>query len=387
MTGRPIRICFVAPHTYPVLAGDRTAGVVGGAEVQQVFLSCELARRGHDVSMISLDFGQAEGKVVRGITCLKAHEPDAGIPGLRFVHPRLTSWWAALARADADVYYQRSSGVNTGIVAAFTRRHGRRMLFAAAAATDFDPCLPRLRFARDRWLYRYGLYRADQIVVQTERQMQDCQRHFGRESVRINSCYGHRGLPATHDGVILWVGNTRPHKRPELFLDLAERLPQFRFKLVGGSDVLDGDSLLALKQRAVSLGNVEMTGFVPYADVEAHFDGASMIINTSPAEGFPNTFLQAWSRGIPSVALYDIGARLDGQAVSLTEPGLDQLADRVLQLKQDRALWEAMGQRAMQYVRRNNSIGKVVDDYENVLSSLVPSSCQRMTPTTAGNPR
>lgn len=374
MAARHFRVCFVAPFAFPVLAGDRSVAVVGGAEVQQVFLCCELARRGHDVSMVSLDFGQTEGQAVRGVTCLKTHKLQAGIAGLRFIYPGLTSLWAAMRRADADVYYQRSCGANTGIVAEFARRYGRRMLFASAAATDFDPDLPRLRFARDKWLYRYGVMRADQIVVQTERQMKDCQALFGRESVRINSCYGHRGAPARHDGVILWVGNTRAHKRPELFLEVAARLPQFRFKLVGGSNVLDDGSLLKLKERAAVLGNVELTGFVPYADVEAHFDGASMIINTSLAEGFPNTFLQAWSRGMPSIALYDVGAFLEGQPVSVFEHSLDQLVDRVVRLKRDRAHWEETGRRAMQYVSRNNAVGKVVDAYEALFARLIPSA-------------
>ena len=362
-------------YAFPTLADHRSQAVVGGAEVQQMFLSCELARRGYEVSMISHDFGQEEGQVVRGVTCLKTHKPDAGlVPGLRFLHPRLTTLWSALRRADADVYYQRSSGAVTGIVAAFARAHGRRMLFASAAATDFDPNLPRLRYFRDKILYRYGLSHADAVVVQTERQIQACRTHFGREAVRINSCYAHKGRPAHHEGVILWVGNTRPHKRPDLFLELAERLPQFRFKMVGGPDILDDGTFSMLKKRAATLSNLEMTGFVPYADVEAHFDGASMIVNTSPAEGFPNTFLQAWSRGMPSLALYDIGARIGSCSVSFVESSVDQLAERVLCLKRDRAIWEESGRRAMQYAACNNSVRSVVDAYEAVIAQLAPSS-------------
>ena len=48
---------------------------------------------------------------------------------------------------------------------------------------------------------------------------------FGRDPVRINSCYGHRGLPCKpQDRLILWVGYGRPLKRPEIFLDLARAL-------------------------------------------------------------------------------------------------------------------------------------------------------------------
>jgi glycosyltransferase involved in cell wall biosynthesis len=369
---RQLRICFVTPFGYPVLAGDRDCQVIGGAEVQQLLVSTELARRGHDVSMISMDFGQTEGERVRGVRCLKMHGPDAGLPALRFLHPRLTSLWAAMKRADADIYYQRSSGCNTGFVAAFARRHGRGMVFASAAATDFDPDLPRLQLRRDKWLFRYGMAHASHVVVQSQQQLENCRKMFGREATRINSCYGHRGAPGRHDGVILWVGNTRAHKRPDLFLDLAQRLPQYQFKLVGGSS-LDDESFQSLTARARSLPNVQITGFLPLAEAELHFDGASLIVNTSPAEGFPNTFLQAWSRSIPSVSFFDVGAKLDAADVGCHVDGLDAMAEAVIRLKTDERHWRERGLRCSQYVARNNSVGKVVDSYERVFETMVPT--------------
>lgn len=367
-----MRICFVTPYGYPVLAGDRNAQVVGGAEVQQVLISTELSKRGHEVSMISLDFGQTEGSRVRGVTCLKTCREEELNGGLRFFHPRITSLWSAMRRADADIYYQRSSGVGTGVVAAFARRHGRRMVFASAAATDFDAVLPRLKLARDRWIYRYGVSRAHLIVVQSELQQRNCLENFGREAVCINSCYGHRGCDAQHDGVILWVGNTRPHKRPDLFVKLAARLPQYRFRLVGGSSY-DDDSVAQLKSMAAGLANLELTGFVPHADIEPQFDGASLIVNTSPAEGFPNTFLQAWSRRMPSVGFFDIGARLDGTPVGCHVKDMDAMVSVVDRLKSNHDLWQREGQRAASFVARNNSVAKVVDRYESVLSGLLPA--------------
>jgi glycosyltransferase involved in cell wall biosynthesis len=372
VAGRPLRICFVTQFGYPVLAGSRTQQIVGGAEVQQALISAELARRGHQVSMISLDFGQTEGERVRGVRMVKTHAMDAGLTGMRFVHPRMTRLWSALKRADADIYYQRSSGAYTGVVGEFARRHGRHMVFASSAATDFDPALPRLKFRRDKWLYRYGLRRASRVVVQSATQLDDCQRHFGITPVQIPSCYAHRGNAARHDGPILWVGNTRDHKRPDLFVELAARLPEYRFRLVGGSSV-DDRLFNALAERARGLSNLELAGFVPYVDVEAQFDGACMIVNTSPAEGFPNTFLQAWSRGAPSLSFFDVGARLDGETVGEPVADLDQMAQAVRRLKSDARLWAGQGERAARYVAEHHSLDRVVDRYETVFAGLEAS--------------
>ena len=367
---RPLRICFVAPEAYPVLSADRSISFVGGAEVQQSLIAPGLARRGHDVSMISMDFGQREGDLMQGVRLLKMHAPDAGVPVLRFLHPRLTSVWSAMQRADADVYYQRSASALTGFVAAFARSHRRRWVFSGASDFDFDPALPLIPFARDKWLFRYGLTRADEIVVQSERQIQMCRKSLGRDPVRINSCYGHRGLPSKPQGLILWVGTVKPLKRPEIFLDLAQRLPQYRFRLIGGP-AAGMKHFEGLRQRALAIPNLEMTGFVPHADVESHFDGASMLVNTSIGEGFPNTFMQAWARSMPTVSFFDPGAVQEGRPVSCVASDFESMVQAVRSLKESTATHSEYGERALRFFEENHGVHHVLDDYERVIESIL----------------
>jgi len=207
------------------------------------------------------------------------------------------------------------------------------------------------------------------VVVQSERQAQMCRRTFGRDSTCINSCYAFQGAPGRTDGPIVWVGTVKPLKRPELLLDLAQRLPQFRFRLVGGA-AAGVAHFEALQRRAQSLGNVEMTGFVPYADVEAQFDGASLLVNTSVGEGFPNTFLQAWSGAIPTVSFFDTGARVNGVDVGTTVPDLDSMERSVQALKTDSELWHEHGARAADYFRRHHTVASAVDDYEHIFQDF-----------------
>ena len=366
-------VCFVAPACYPVLAGDRRLQFAGGAEVQQSLIARALAARGYRVSMISMNYGQREGDVIDGVRLLTMHAPDEGVPVLRYLHPRLTSVWRALARADADVYYQRTCGALTGFVAAFARRHGRVSLFAGAHDADFEPDLSLIRYARDRAVYRWGVRRVDRVIVQTERQRRLCRDTFGRDAVRIDSCYAHRGRPAAHGGVILWVANAKRHKRPHLFLDLAASLPQYRFRLVGGPAGGGHERTYfdALQRRAATLANVEMTGFVPLVDIERHFDGAALFVNTSVGEGFPNTFLQAWSRGIPTVSFFDPQVECDGRPVAIVAPDADTMRVRAEALMSDRALWQTTSQRALRAFEQRYSVGRAIDAYERVIDSVL----------------
>jgi hypothetical protein len=132
-------LCFVAPYLWPVFAQDRSIPVVGGAEVQQAILARLFARAGHRVSIITHDYGQPDGVVLDGVTVRKAFRPGEGVPVLRFLHPRLTSMWRVMGEVDADLYYQRSSAVWTGVVAEFCRRRGKRSLYAGASDRDFEP--------------------------------------------------------------------------------------------------------------------------------------------------------------------------------------------------------------------------------------------------------
>jgi glycosyltransferase involved in cell wall biosynthesis len=375
--GRRKSICFVAPETYPVLIGDRSVRVVGGAEVQQCILAREFARRGYDVSMICMDYGQAEGTVVDGIKVHRMHAPNQGIPVLRFIHPRFTSVWSAMRRANADVYYQRTAGALTAFVVAFAKLHQRTSVFASASDRDFAAELPHIAYARDRMLFRWAVRRANHVVTQTSVQSLACQKTAGRQAAVIRSCYGHRGKPANPRGLVLWVGNVRPVKRAELFVELARRLPDLRFKLIG-----DGPAgcLDALRTLATGLTNIEFTGFVPYADIEAHFDGAALLVNTSSSEGFPNTFLQAWSRGIPTVSFFDIGAELDGQAVATTVPSLDEMRQQVQGVLADEVRWREKSARASTYFGMHFSVEGAIDEYESLLHEVT----RRQSPAAVG---
>ena len=368
-TQRP-HICFVAPAMWPVFSGDRRIETVGGAEVQQSFLVREFVRRRYPVSIICMDYGQSDPCIVDGVTVHRMHAPEAGLPVVRFLHPRLTSLWSAMRRADADIYYQRASGALTGFVAAFCRWRRRLSVFAAASDADFDPGVPLVRFGRDRALYRRGLRHVSGIVVQSERQREALARYYRRDATVVPSCYSYAGKRSHPGGTIIWVGTIKQIKRPELFIELARRCPDYRFRLVGGGVPEESHLFNRICSEAGALPNIEMTGFVPFVDVDKHFDDGSLLVNTSDIEGFPNTFLQAWSRGMPTVSFFDPAARWQEHTVGEVVSSLDDMVRCARSLMSNEERWKRNSSVCRDYFAAHHSADRAADAYEAVFARL-----------------
>lgn len=359
-----MHLCFVAPRAWPVLSGDPAIPVVGGAEVQQSVLARLFAAHGHRVSMICLDYGQPQRARVDGVEVVKFCRMKAGLPVLRFLHPRVTSMWRAMREVGADIYYCRSASMWVGVLAEFCRRYGRRSIYAGASNKDFVPDVGgQLAYARDRWLYRRGIARVHGIVAQNEEQRASLRATHGRDAVVIPSCYQFsRKASSEARECILWVGTLHVGKRPQLLLELAKRLPHRRFVLVGGPPS-SGDKAFYERIRAQAAGipNVQMTGFLPFAEVEPWFDRARVFVNTSIYEGMPNTFLQAWARGVPTVATVDVDA-----PVQRVVSDMDGLVQEVEKAFAD----PSAGERCREHYERNHAPAHVLARYEEVFASL-----------------
>lgn len=370
-TQEQLSICFVSPLTYSVLAQDPTIKHVGGAELQQSILAKALAKKGHKVSMICLDYGQEDGEVIDGVTVYRAYKQDAGIPILRFFYPRMTSIVSCMKKADADVYYQRCSGMLTGIIAKFCQVYNKSAIFSGAHNDDFTINSSKLKNKKDKFLFQYGLNRVKQIVVQNSEQQKLLHENFARDSIIVNNAY-EPPENAVHDikGCILWVSTMRQFKRPHLFIELVKLLPQYEFKMIGGA----GDQAIYdnIEKLAQALPNLTFCGFVPFTHIEAHYDQARLVVNTSDTEGFPNAFLQSWARSIPSVSFYDCGARDDaGNEVCDRVEGINEMKIRVQQLMEDNCFWEQRGTQAKNYFVKNHSIDSVVEHLETIAVNLL----------------
>jgi glycosyltransferase involved in cell wall biosynthesis len=366
-----MKICLVGVHNLSVLAPEFKDRTVGGEPVQQTLLARALARRGHDVSMIVADLGQADGMQYGGIRTFKAYRLEAGVPVLRFVHPRWTGLWSALMRADADVYYTSCASMEVGLLALFCRHFGKRFVFRSASDSDCDKSRLLVRYARDRWLYAYGLRRADAILVQSASQAQTLLRSYGLES-RVAGMLVEPSLSApTHEFDVLWVGNIRRVKRPDRVLWLAARLPWAAIHMAGGA--LPGEEALfaGVRDGAAACANLTFHGSLSYLDAADLYGRAKVLLNTSDVEGFPNTYLQAWIRGVPVVTLIDPDRVIEREGLGVAVRSPAGLVGAIASLLGSPQAWQAASDRCRRFMAREFGDDRILPAYLDTFARVM----------------
>jgi glycosyltransferase involved in cell wall biosynthesis len=368
------KICFVSPEIYPVLVGDSKAALWGGAEVQQTIIIRELDKRKYDIPVITMDFGQDDLiKLGRNIKVYKACKPTQGIKFIRHFHPISTSIWKLLEKIDADIYYQRAPSMITGIVAYFCKKKGKKFIYSLAHDKDASARMTAeynaFSMFRDVNLFKYGIMNADVVVCQNQYQKEMLKKNFKINGIIIKSA--NRSIKKTKNNNhkdILWVGKIIDWKRPELFVKLSQSFPQCHFVLVGGA--LGENTLNQVKTLATNK-NIDMIGFIPYSKIDSYFDKAKMFVNTSESEGFPNTFLQAWSRGIPVVSSVDPSNIIKRNNLGYFCKSFDDFENGIRSLLKNNKEYSEISNNCRTYFEKNHSIKKTVDGYERLFAKLM----------------
>jgi len=319
-----------------------------------------------------VDYGQPDGEVWDGIRVYKSYRPEEGLPLLRFIHPRWSSLWSALTRADADVYYTSCAGMHVGLVSMFCMRHSRRLVFRTASDTDCDPSSLLIRYWRDRRLYRFGLAHADAILVQSESQARALKRNFGLASRVAGMLVEKPGQDAERDIDVLWVSNIRQLKRPDRVLRLAAEMPEARIHMVGGS--LPGEEALYRKVRADAalLPNVTFHDRQSYWDTNAIYDRARVFVNTSDIEGFPNSYLQSWMRGVPVVTYIDPDGLIGRNGLGTVVRHPTRMRAVVGRYLANPAALSAAGARCRAYMTREFDVERILAPYLSAIEDRNP---------------
>ena len=366
------KICFVSLGSYPLLNTNDELKFVGGAELRQVLIGKELAKRGYSISFITYGDGVENANfLINDINIIQSY-PYICVQKLS-LYKKMRKIYKCLKNAASDIYIH-SSG-SAGFVSLYCFIH--RIKFIYWVASDKNVLLEGV--AKKTSLYiKIALYLdiklADLVITQNNFQKEIVERKFKKSCVLIkNPITISDEIFKTNknknlDNIILWVGKIMDIKRPELFLKLAETLPQYKFKMIGGLNDQEPELYSEIKEKSNKLSNLEFLGFIPHHEIQKYYEEATILVNTSKVEGFPNTFLEAWLNCIPVVSLnVDPDEIICEYKLGFHSKTLNQLIEDVRLLSNDCEFMSELGMNGRSYVETNHNVKNIVNSLQKFL--------------------
>lgn len=171
--------------------------------------------------------------------------------------------------------------------------------------------------------------------------------------------------------VILYVGTFEKRKHPFHLVEVARRLPEVTFLVVGGGGMDNWNERVEVEMASVD--NLHYVGSIDKGRIPPMYSNADGFLFPSTQEGCSNAVLEAMASETPVVG-YDASSIpelvTDGKTGYLSQPGdIDGLVKGV-----ERVLWETssqLGRNARAYVKEHHNFETLASQYQDAYRAAV----------------
>ncbi len=164
--------------------------------------------------------------------------------------------------------------------------------------------------------------------------------------------------------IVGWIARVTGVKNPMRALEVADSLPDARFVMAGGGDLLE-------QVKAAAPANVSVIGWADAADL---FGASDIILSTSENEGMPVALIEAQLAGKPVVAT-DVGSVseviLNHETGIVTNKNAGSIASAVQSLVIDKSKREEMGRLATARAQALFSVDRMINAHVELYKSIV----------------
>jgi glycosyltransferase involved in cell wall biosynthesis len=175
-----------------------------------------------------------------------------------------------------------------------------------------------------------------------------------------------KNLNLDDDGkpLVGWIARVTGVKNPMRVLEVADAMPDTRFVMAGGGDLLE-------QVKAAAPSNVSVVGWAEAADL---FGAADIILSSSENEGMPVALIEAQLAGKPVVAT-DVGSVseviLNHETGIVTNKNAGSIASALESLVIDKAKCEEMGRLAIARAQALFSVDRMINAHIELYKSIV----------------
>jgi glycosyltransferase involved in cell wall biosynthesis len=152
---------------------------------------------------------------------------------------------------------------------------------------------------------------------------------------------------------IVWIANFKYLKQPEIFIRLAKDISKLSYNcefIMIGSPSFDLQWQYSLEKQIGLLQKLIYIGEKTNDEVNQILAESHILVNTSRYEGLPNTFIQAWMRGVPVISLNsNPDGLLKGSKMGLKSGCYEQLRNDVSLLIENERLRNKLGKEAREF--------------------------------------
>jgi glycosyltransferase involved in cell wall biosynthesis len=171
-----------------------------------------------------------------------------------------------------------------------------------------------------------------------------------------------------------FIGRVTQIKRPDRFLDVVSEIKKrgvnLDFSIAGDGELLD------VCRERIKQENLPVTILGWQSDIERVLSSADMVVLTSDNEGTPLSLIQAGMAGLPVVTT-NVGSVpevvLDGLTGIVTGLDVQEIADALEKLVNDKALRAKLGAAAQEFTLSNFGVKRLVHDHEELYKKLLSS--------------
>lgn len=352
----------------------------GGGELQIDLLAKVLAKSGHEVVIID-PISKKDFVTVEGIKVLQVKGWNRGIKYIRLFTHQIPKLYSSLKAQKADIYYSQIRDFRHMLSLRAARKSKGK--FVIQLASDLDCSGVMLRFKHDYltsfdgpyWfikviltelLFPRLLRKADMVLVQHDGQ-KNTLRKKGINSIIFNNIIDLNKIPKVSDPErqdFCYVGALDRRKGFFEFFELVKKAPLHTFKVIGAPRDKTG---YLYYEKLKTFKNVTLFGKLSHSDTLIQISNSKALISTSPMEGFPNVFIEAWTYGIPVLSLYfDPGDIIQKEKLGeVTHGDIDKLK----QAMDNTINTEEFAVRAKAYVEKNHALNANKVKEINVLFS------------------
>nr|MDO8088295.1 glycosyltransferase family 4 protein [Candidatus Sigynarchaeum springense] len=322
-------IAFIMYNFFHLIENERYSSP-GGAEVRVLKYLKYFAAHGCGIEVLTI-VPHSKKFVIKGKTGITYYNLNPVFkPVTVFFLIRLAR---AMRMSRARVFFKRVYNADVLYSTIIGQVFNKKVVYSYASDDDFL-IFPEGRIDKDayyRLLFHAGTLLCSKLITQSEKQQSMLSPLLRKKSILVKKGAdfippSEEILPLASRDYFLWVGRFAPIKAPERLKSIVAA--GFPVKLAGRVPSEYQGLLEVLKKHA----NFEYLGVLPPGELRGVYRKAIALINTSHYEGFPETYLEAWSFGTPVISL-----QFDLQNIGATAAGIyaKNSMKRMLQAMED----------------------------------------------------